>query len=643
MIYRVLLDGNDILDYRYNELTLISPVLTLEVNTAGTFEFTMPPYHKYYDSVKIMKSTIEVYEDNTMLWFGRPVEQTIDFYKQKKYYCEGPLSFFNDTVQYPGEYENIRLSVFFRDVIAMHNTLTGNRDRDFEIGRITIEDSVVYRKVDYSSTYDVLKGMCLDTVEGYLLFRRVGGINYIDWVKDLTDTNNQPIEFGINLLDYSSDFDATEFATVLLPLGKTDSETELPLTITDVTGSDVIKSDAVATYGQIIKVQRWSDISDPYELYREAQTYLNNIQFNSLVIECSAADLHAMQPNYNLFQLGQQVHCISQPHFIDREFPISKMTVNLDSAAKQITLGVIKKKTLTRITKEERENTDYDDTQDYGDTGDYGGYDTGLGEDWELIPPEEPGEPVTAIRVPTYIKITKSPNKTTYKSGETLDFSGISVEIRTKYTKDDGTEVDSIWTKAPRYLDGKVPYAELSFSTKTAPNISEFSVMVTWKYNGKSYSDTLQLTTNETEAPVYQVWDLTKWTRGAMNNFTITANHVSGQMISGNYEKLYYKIDCGANTPGIFTLSCYGTWTEKNRTGTHAWIAVCSQVPASRYIEDQSNIVINKVQVTPGGGTYRVPFNSGNNETVYLVIDYAAMTDGAPVELSYSDISLTLY
>ena len=112
MIYRVIMDGNDIRNYQEKPYILINPSLSMELNTAGSFEFTMPPSHAMYDAVKPLASTIAVYEDETLLWFGRPVEIQIDFFKQKVVYCEGALAFFNDSVQRPHEYYSISIHVF---------------------------------------------------------------------------------------------------------------------------------------------------------------------------------------------------------------------------------------------------------------------------------------------------------------------------------------------------------------------------------------------------------------------------------------------------------------------------------------------------------------------------------------------------
>ena len=112
MIYRVIMDGNDILNFQEKPYILLNPNLEIELNTAGSFDFTMPPCHTFYDDIHPITSTIEVYEDEDLLWFGRPMEIKTDFLKNKQVYCEGALSFFNDTVQRPHEYDSIYVHEF---------------------------------------------------------------------------------------------------------------------------------------------------------------------------------------------------------------------------------------------------------------------------------------------------------------------------------------------------------------------------------------------------------------------------------------------------------------------------------------------------------------------------------------------------
>ena len=77
-------------------------------------------------------------------------------------------------------------------------------------------------------------------------------------------------------------------------------------------------------------------------------------QFDHLVIECSAAELHLQNENYEPFRIGQMIRCRSIPHLIDKTFPLVKLTLRLDTAAKQITLGTAVRESLTRIYKDAR-------------------------------------------------------------------------------------------------------------------------------------------------------------------------------------------------------------------------------------------------------------------------------------------------
>lgn len=355
MIYRVKMDGNDILNFQEKEFVLLSPTLSMELNAAGSFEFTMPPNHSFYDGVRPFLSTLEVYEDESLLWFGRPVELRVDFHRQRKVYCEGALAFFNDSVQRPQEFDSVALHSFFRAVISAHNEQV-DADRQFTVGQITVPNTLVYRKLDYESTFEVLKSQCVDAEGGYLFLRREDGVNYIDWMAEMPYTCNQPVEFGLNLLDMSSGFDGSSIATCVLPIGAKDAESGQKLTVASVNGgSDLIQSEAVADYGRITRVMNCSGIKNDSELLTAGIEYLSSLQFNDLVIECTAAELHLQNPNYEQFRVGQTIRCRSVPHLVDREFPLMKMTIHLDTAAKQITLGTAARQTLTRIYKNAQE------------------------------------------------------------------------------------------------------------------------------------------------------------------------------------------------------------------------------------------------------------------------------------------------
>ena len=301
MIYRVKLDGNDILNFQEKPYVLLSPSLEISINEAGSFTFTLPPCHMFYDEVKPFLSTVEVYEDDDLLWFGRPVEIFTDFYKNRQVYCEGALAFFNDSVQRPKEWNYIRLHNFFEYVINAHNQQVAE-DRQFTVGNITVPNEAVYRTLRYENTMTVLKRQCLNAKGGYFFIRRENGVNYIDWLKEMPYTCNQPIEFGLNLLDVTSSFSGGSICTCVLPLGENN------LTVAEINGgSDIIESEAVSTYGRITKAVTFPGVRYPETLFDDGVEYLQEHQFDDLVIKCTAAELHAQNPNYNHFRIGQMI------------------------------------------------------------------------------------------------------------------------------------------------------------------------------------------------------------------------------------------------------------------------------------------------------------------------------------------------
>lgn len=356
MIYRVIMDGNDILNFAEKPYILLNPTLETEVNTAGSLEFTMHPSHAFYDDVMLLTSTVEVYEDEDLIWFGRPAEIRTDFHKNKIIYCEGALAFFNDTVQIAHEYNSISIHEFFRKVVTAHNSQVA-ASRQFTVGQITIHDEKVYRNLRYESTANVLKRQCLSSHGGYFFLHRENGVNTIDWLAEMPYTCNQPAEFGLNLLDFSANMEGTSVATCVLPLGEKDEATGKELTVESVNdGNPVIDSEGVAVYGRITKAVTFNGVKDPWTLYEDGIEYLASTQFAETTIECTAAELHRQNPNFEKFMPGQIIRCHSVPHLLDREFPLLRISVRLDTAAKRITLGNLKKQTLTEIEREETAN-----------------------------------------------------------------------------------------------------------------------------------------------------------------------------------------------------------------------------------------------------------------------------------------------
>lgn len=362
MIYRVYLDGISIYDEGVS-LSLVNPSLSIELNTAGSFSFKMPVVHSYYDLPTMLNQTIEVYEEDKLIFFGRPLDISKDFLNQKEIYCEGALAFFNDSIQRPAEYNSILISEFFKTLIENHNNQVTDVNRRFTVGTVDILDTYIYRKLNYESTFECLMSMCVEAEGGYLFLRRENGVNYIDWLKSLSEVGDQPAQFALNILDLSQVMSGADIKTSIIPIGRTSGGSAL--TIGQINGGmDYIDSEAVSTYGRISTVVEF-DVVSREKLKEKAEQWLTDQQWDPLTITVDVAELHYINPEYTSFRVGQLIHCTSTPHLIDKNFPLLKIDLELDTAKKKITIGTPARRTLTEIykngvTKQRYENVSYD-------------------------------------------------------------------------------------------------------------------------------------------------------------------------------------------------------------------------------------------------------------------------------------------
>lgn len=355
-MYRVLCDGLPIYDLRDEKLVLIDPKLDLEVNKAGSFSFKMPPTHPQYDLPKKMLSCIQVLQDDVEVFNGRITECKIDFYNRKHFTCEGQLAYLNDSIQRPAEYHDMTVRGYLESLIASHNKQV-SKDKQFKVGIVTVTDSndSLYRYTNYNSTMKEIKEDLVDDLGGYLRVRNVNGTAYLDYISDYDNVSTQSIEFGENLLDFSRNTDVSDIATVFIPLGAKLEESpiaalEQRLTIESVNnGSDsLVNLDAVKKFGYITKTITWDEVTTPQMLLYKANKYIADYQWDSMTLEVNAVDMHWTDADVEQFKIGDKIKVHSSLHGLDRYFPLSKMSIQLNSlSSSKFTLGTVVNTKLT--------------------------------------------------------------------------------------------------------------------------------------------------------------------------------------------------------------------------------------------------------------------------------------------------------
>lgn len=357
-MYRVYCNDSPLYDLRDEDLVLISPIVKIGENTAGSFEFSILPKHPHYEEVNELTSVITAYDGDEEIFCGRVVEITKDLYNRKKVICEGELAYFNDSIQRPAKYQGLTVRGYLETLVNIHNQQVKNQgiDKTFKVGAVTVQDNndYVYKYTNWESTLEVIKTDLLNTYGGYLRIRKENGVRYIDYLADYPNTNTQVIEFGSNLLDFTHDMVASDIVTAVIPLGaRLEDVTEVEgldayLTIKDVNGGVdyVYSQEAVKSYGWIFKTVKWDNVHVADNLLRKGKEYLSDIQFAQITLTVSAVDLHMLHVDMERIKVLDEIRVTSSPNGLDRFFPVSEMTIYLDKPSNnKLTLGTSYSKT----------------------------------------------------------------------------------------------------------------------------------------------------------------------------------------------------------------------------------------------------------------------------------------------------------
>lgn len=353
-MYKITVD--DILLYNPldKDYFLINAKLEQELNTSGTLSLTIPQANPSYGLAKLMKSEVKLYEDDELIFCGRPYAPSYDLYKDNELTIEGELAYLNDSVYSPFSYSG-NVANFFTSLINNHNSQVDDR-RKFVVGNITVtnsteEGNITRSSEDYENTWSIIKEKLIDKIGGYLHIRRVDNVRYIDYLDDLNFVNNQPVTQAINLVDAKKNYSADDLATVILPLGEKSEDEDGNVSyvnLQELTGSMYVESEeGIEKYGRIIKVVHHDDITLPANLLRVAKKDLGDAIGVTQSISLTAADLKKAGYEYDNFRVGTYVDVNVCNLDIDERMLIRKLSIDLlNPASNKLSIGV-ERNTLT--------------------------------------------------------------------------------------------------------------------------------------------------------------------------------------------------------------------------------------------------------------------------------------------------------
>lgn len=376
-MFNIYANGESIHFPVVEDLVIVKPKLTLEIGKSGSFEFSIPPTHQYYNSLQKLKTVITVDYDETEIFRGRVLTINKGFNNVKKVRCEGNLSYLVDSVQ-KGERFKGKVHDLFRQIIAKHNDRVESEKR-FTVGEITVDnrDIVVtgsstetesyetkkfkYEQIaidsmvdDWSTTLDYIQETIINYCGGYLRTRRVGNTTYIDLLKDYFSTSPQHIEFGRNLIDFAEEVKSEDLYTVLIPLGEDN------LTIKKVNGGsdELVDQAGVELYGRIVKTHVFDGVRKASTLLEDAQRMLANHENMPVTFTVKAVDMHLIDDSSGIIKVGDKVYVNSIPHGITDYLTCTKIEYDLENHSNDTyTFGNPKQSLTERYRKDKAKST----------------------------------------------------------------------------------------------------------------------------------------------------------------------------------------------------------------------------------------------------------------------------------------------
>ena len=358
-MYSVTCDGSLLLNKLSPIYTLHDPILHLEANEAGSFEFDIYDNHPNFNIVNLIASKIKIYKKGSLYWLGRAKQKTNESKREKHYYCEGCIAYLKDSLVPPYDFSGSP-EEFFRMVINGHNSVVSD-DQKFEIGTCTATDPndyIVRSSINYDSAYNIIKEKLIDHYGGYLYVtfdqdeRPV-----LNYYIESPYTCNQFVEFGENLISYEEEIFYDEMYTACVPLGAKVQQTveeedgesrviEKRLTIGSINdGLDYLLNDElVASYGirfAPTSLTTWDDVTVATNLKTKGENWLQESgSKHKETVTLDAVDISTIKQGLSSFEflwnIGFKSSRVVDPVF----YILSDLYIDLNLGANvSITLG----------------------------------------------------------------------------------------------------------------------------------------------------------------------------------------------------------------------------------------------------------------------------------------------------------------
>ena len=364
MGYKLLYDKQILFDV-YTGDYVTDAQLSMSVNAASYFDFTISLTHSLYNIVSEHAEIVELYFDDAKLFSGEITKISVDLDGNKDITCTGALDYLSYTLVRPystinGEANLLAPSSidgYFNWLIEQHNKHCLDSRKHFSVGvnqgNLLDNNNYIYRaSSELPTTASEIEDKILNSVGGYLYVRYKDDINILDLYADAHEVNTQIIDFGVNITDFVKTTSTDEQYTAVIATGYTPDPPEddpqkkmnpinlegcvdggTPYSPTIVKMGDVIYDvNAVARYGYKEYHVSNDDITTYDGLLQYACKVLTKLLSPSLSVSVKAVDLSLyMKDKYEHMQIGQAVRVRSKLHNIDEYLVVNSITLDMNN------------------------------------------------------------------------------------------------------------------------------------------------------------------------------------------------------------------------------------------------------------------------------------------------------------------------
>ena len=402
------------------EDAIIDAVVKAEIGKAGSFEFSIPINHPYYNALRPMRTLIRVEFYGNEIFRGRVLTIGKEMYGTRAVHCEGAFAFFLDSHQ-EGSKEETRSEItvlqYLEQLINNHNAdvkenwkrvmlgnVPGNYDSNVDDKQKVVipkdKEKQKFGSTSWDTTMDRLEDL-LNQFGGYFRLRPVWDGEYysgdlsqvgtlyvpdgtsgtimavptnhivtrgsttdadviernretketfgavLDWFENYytlipNGHNGDPIAAGKNLMDLKGETAVDNLFTVVIPIGKKDSEDvfitdywptaseghakvnyiEVPelvkknlYTYAELSAHPFRKSsdynNAIARYGRIYKKVEFENANTPEKLFNYAKQWIKENYMPDLTQwDVTALDLRVISINHPVILVGDLIDLV---------------------------------------------------------------------------------------------------------------------------------------------------------------------------------------------------------------------------------------------------------------------------------------------------------------------------------------------